>query len=81
MKKYKEKRRNFADILDLLDANGIHYRLKRERGDYCLIIENPQLEDCFWHYRNPSWCGGDNNFQKWKRLFLDMYKRHCKIIP
>lgn len=81
MKKYKEKRRNFADILDLLDANGIHYRLERFGDSYDLIIENPQHEDCFWHYRNPSWCRGGNDFEKWKRYHLDMYKRHCKIIP
>lgn len=29
MNNYNKKRRNFADILDLLDANGIHYELQR----------------------------------------------------
>ena len=81
MNKNKKRRRNFADILDLLDANGINYELRRFNGDYQLIIENPQHEDYFWHYRNPSWCKGGNDFQVWKRLYLDMYKRHCKIIP
>lgn len=81
MNKNKKRRRNFADILDLLDANGINYELRRFNGDYQLIIENPQHEDCFWHYRNPSWCKGCNDFQVWKRLYLDKYKRHCKIIP
>ena len=80
MNNYNKKRRNFADILDLLDANGINYTLERFNGDYQLTIENPQHEDFFWHYRNASWCkGGD--FQMWKRLYLDKYKRHCKIIP
>ena len=80
MNKNKKRRRNFADILDLLDANGINYELHRFSRSYTLIIDNPQHEDYFWHYRNPSWCkGGD--FQVWKRLYLDMYKRHCKIIP
>lgn len=80
MKKYTKRRRNFADILDLLDANGINYTLERYDADYHLVIVNHQHEDCFWHYRNASWCkGGD--FQMWKRLYLDIYKRHCKIIP
>ena len=80
MNKNKKRRRNFADILDLLDANGINYTLERFNRDYHLIIENPQHEDYFWQYRTADWCkGGD--FQVWKRLYLDKYKRHCKIIP
>lgn len=80
MKKYTKRRRNFADILDLLDANGINYTLTRYDGDYHLIIENPHHEDSFWHHRHANWCkGGD--FQTWKWIYLDMYKRHCKIIP
>ena len=81
MNKNKIRRRNFADFLDLLDANGINYELHRFSSSYTLIIDNPQHEDYFWHYRNPSWCKGCNDFQVWKRLYLDMYKRHCKIIP
>jgi len=29
MNNYSKKRRNFADILDLLDANGINYEQQR----------------------------------------------------
>lgn len=80
MNNYNKKRRNFADILDLLDANGINYELHRSKSSYHLIIDNPQHEDYFWQYRVAGW-GKGYDFQRWKRYFLDMYKRHCKIIP
>jgi len=80
MNNYSKKRRNFADILDLLDANGIHYELHRSKSSYHLIIDNPQHEDYFWQYRTADW-GKGGDFQMWKRLYLDKYKRHCKIIP